>query len=1211
MSTRAMRILKQALKRVGPCAAMMLITASALIQSGPARAAAITPVMLSQIPLTVAIPAHPQVLIAVGNSESMDGDMDTSLPGGGGAIMTGSGALTISGAAYLNASSSPVNYTVPANFTPPVTGAETTAPYTVTSDGVEYDNSPSRLNVAKAGISAILSDFMEYADFGLIDYSTAYDNCCGTNPYTTWVYYMSNPGGFTFTNTVPTTGEYVTNPCYDVPLTTATTVQSDCKAMDTHYGSIGIDTYQYMLIGASSDDPDINDVLYATGLAPAWVNFDGPSNGDPYDTFTLTDYNDGDVEECYWEATGGGPALCETPTNAGYVPYSTEVMQVERGFGFIGTQSATTGSVVVGMQSSGAAPTPSSTAAAIAQFTAYLQPETNSVTTNEIKAMAIQSPTAGLLKEAEHYYGSVNPPSTNGCAALRYVVLVTDGLPTEDLSGKVWPPLGTVSSAGYGETASFNGDGSLQSTNDQALQDTITTIEALNSGTDPVKTYVIGLGAGVSEASNPQAYSTLTAMAVAGGTGSFFPANSPAALTDDMQVILAQILAATQSTASATVNTTGLNTNSVAFQPSFDTSDIDQDWTGDIKAYPIIASTGQVNTGSMLWSAQTQLDNLAAGDGWNTSRLIATWDPVVGKGIPFRWTTGSPTSGIGATTTLGEELETNTSDPNGAHALRYLRGDAHWEIADTGIGYYRNRSHILADIVDSAPLYVGQASGPYQTNSYYTFEQTYTNREPVIYAGANDGMLHAFNAATGAELFAYIPNGVFANLINLTSPFYNERHQFFVDGSAQASDVQFSDGSWHTVLVSGERAGGQTMFALDVTNPASLTTEDAVASAVLWEFSDPNMGYSYSTPAIAQTNYGATGSTLGFTVFFGNGYNSASQTPYLYAVNPQTGASLPGTPINLCAAVPSACNSTLPNGLSSVVTVNDVGGVGAPATTLYAGDLQGNLWRVNVSDPNPANWTVSVLFQATDPSGNRQPITTTPAISLNPDFPRLYGTMVYIGTGQLLGIPDLSSMQTQSMYGVYDSGSNPVTLNRLDLQNQPMTTSTVSGVQLRFVTGTSIALPSQNGWDVDFTLPPPTLPMGFEPGAERIVTDPRLDGGAVVATSVIPSYDTCLSGDIAYLMEFNFAGGAFNNPQFNYTGTGTITNSLAAANGMLLGSVYASAPVFSNFAGSTTATGGGVALITLSNGGVGGVGQIIGIGQAGLHQQRFSWQEIR
>lgn len=1190
-----MRTLRSGLRRIGPYLLVIVMAGSVLMQAGSVRAtSAPAPVSISQVPLTVAMPAHPQVIIAVGNSESMDGDMDTSLPGGGGAIMTGSGALTVSGASYLASSTSPVNYTVPANFTPPVNpGAGGVAPYTVAVGGVQYDNSPSRLNVAKAGISAILNTFMEYADFALIDYSTTYDNCCGTNPYTTWVYYMSNPGGFTFSTTIPTSSRYVANPCYQVPLTGATTVGSDCSAMNTHYGSIGINNYPYMLIGSSSDDPNINDVLYATGLPAGWVNFDGPSNGDPYTTFNLAAYKSGGVSECYWLSSPGGIGLCETPTNAGYVPYSTEVMQFERGFGYISTQSANTGATVVGMQSSGAAPTPASTAAAIAQFTPYLAPETNSTATTEIKAVAIQSPIAGLLKYAKSYYSNVNPSSTNGCAPLRYVVLVTDGLPTEDLSGNAWPPLGTVSATGYGVSATFNADGSLASTNDQALTDAITNITAMQSA--GIKTYVIGLGAGVEASVNPAAYNTLTAMAVAGGTGSFFPANSPAALTDAMQVILAQILAATQSTASATVNTTGLNTSSTAYQPSFDTSDVNQDWTGDIKAYPVNATNGTVNTSALVWSAQAQLDQQAAGTGWDTSRLIATWDPVAAAGIPFRWTSGTPTTGIGATTTLGQELETNTADTDGEHALRYLRGDAHWELAQSG--QYRNRTHILADIVDSAPLYIGAASGPYQSSSYYAFEQTYANRAPVLYAGANDGMLHAFSAATGQELFAYIPNGVFANLIKLTSPFYNEQHHFYVDDSPQAADVQFSDGSWHTVLVGGERAGGSTIYALDVTNPAAITTEQQLASSVLWEFSDPNMGLSYSTPMIAQTAAGANGSNLGFTVFFGNGYNSASQQPYLYAINPQTGASLPGTPINLCAAVAGACNSALANGLSSVVVTNNLGAIGAAATTVYAGDLQGNVWRIDVRNANSEDWVVTLLYQATDSSGNRQPITTMPLVTLNPDFPRLAGTMVYVGTGQMLGITDLSSTQVQTMYGVYDSGSNASTLTRAELVGQTMTSALVGGQTLRFISGTAIPLPSQNGWYVDFTLL----------SGERIVTDPRIQGGAVIVTSVQPSANSCIGGDVAYLMEFNFAGGAFNNPQFNYTGTGVISPTLQASNGVLLGSVYASAPVFSNYAGaaSSNGNGGSVALVTESN------GTIQGYAEKGLDQQRYAWWEIQ
>src|SRR5450631_2445526 len=92
---------------------------------------------ISQVPMTITLPAHPQILLAVGNSQSMDGDLS-------GAIWTGSGQV---GHPLLYTSSSPVNFTIPAGFTPPVNpGAGGSAPYTVLSGGLLLDNSASRLN---------------------------------------------------------------------------------------------------------------------------------------------------------------------------------------------------------------------------------------------------------------------------------------------------------------------------------------------------------------------------------------------------------------------------------------------------------------------------------------------------------------------------------------------------------------------------------------------------------------------------------------------------------------------------------------------------------------------------------------------------------------------------------------------------------------------------------------------------------------------------------------------------------------------------------------------------------------------------------------------------------------------------------------------------------------------------------------------------------
>jgi type IV pilus assembly protein PilY1 len=189
-------------------------------------------VPISQVPMTVEIPAHPQILLAVGNSESMDGTLT-------GAILTGAGDVGANYSALYN-SSSPVNFTIPTGFTPPLNaGSSGVAPYTVTTSGVQYDNSASRLNVAKAGITSILNNYIADADFALMDYATS-----GYNSWATWVYQMSPAGGFQFTNvaTPPANDELVPNPCYGVNITVpyANTVSKDCAALNTFYLSQNI-----------------------------------------------------------------------------------------------------------------------------------------------------------------------------------------------------------------------------------------------------------------------------------------------------------------------------------------------------------------------------------------------------------------------------------------------------------------------------------------------------------------------------------------------------------------------------------------------------------------------------------------------------------------------------------------------------------------------------------------------------------------------------------------------------------------------------------------------------------------------------------------------------------------------------------------------------------------------------------------------------------
>ncbi len=205
----------------------------------------------------------------------------------------------------------------------------------------------------------------------------------------------------------------------------------------------------------------------------------------------------------------------------------------------------------------------------------------------------------------------------------------------------------------------------------------------------------------------------------------------------------------------------------------------------------------------------------------------------------------------------------------------------------------------LGAIFHSNPVLVGPPPFPYASSSYQAFKQEYavTNpRNEVLYVGANDGMLHAFNAGswdsstdsytygTGAEIFGYIP----PNLLPKITAWYDSsigvgtalNFPEFVDSTPDASDVFFNNifpdyvsggtetaespeintvddseysinqnslqNSWHSVLLGGERNGGTYYYALGVTNPSSSSYPDP-----LWNITDGSMGNTWSKPYIS------------------------------------------------------------------------------------------------------------------------------------------------------------------------------------------------------------------------------------------------------------------------------------------------------------------------------------------------------------------------
>ncbi len=283
---------------------------------------------------------------------------------------------------------------------------------------------------------------------------------------------------------------------------------------------------------------------------------------------------------------------------------------------------------------------------------------------------------------------------------------------------------------------------------------------------------------------------------------------------------------------------------------------------------------------------------------------------------------------------------------------------------------------------------------------------------------ADDANPAPYETSSGYESWAYVPKDLYradrTGLGGLTlqdgglPPF---THHFYVDGPMRVADVDFGGQDWRTMLVGGLGKGGKSFYALDVTTPVAAANTEAdiiAAQKVLWEFTHADMGYSYGKPLMVKTN------AHGWVVILTSGYNNPSGDGKVYFVNPRTGTLLtsPGFPGYLSTGVGTAAD---PSGLAQVAGYvrnfrNQV------VDQLYAGDLLGNLWRFDVTNANPAMWTVDKL--AAFNRGGPQPITTAPQIEI--DLATGSDRWVFVGTGRLLHDDDLADLQVQSVYAIRD-----------------------------------------------------------------------------------------------------------------------------------------------------------------------------------------------
>lgn len=592
-------------------------------------------------------------------------------------------------------------------------------------------------------------------------------------------------------------------------------------------------------------------------------------------------------------------------------------------------------------------------------------------------------------------------------------------------------------------------------------------------------------------------------------------------------------------------SSTLLETGTQTFQGRFRVAN--GSWSGDLQAYDVNVGNGSLTA---TWTASSALP------AWGSRKIMI---PGESSGLVRLGATAYASLPAYARTGFGS-----------AEVVDYIRGNRALERPN---GALRARSGVLGDIVNSEPVYVGAPNRTLFLGATFNGASTYQayvaanqNRTRMVYVGANDGMLHGFNAQTGAEVFAFMPRQVVSSMAAYAQP--NYEHRYLVDGELTVADVYDSDAQiWRTVLVGTMGRGGRGMFALDVTNPAD--------PKLLWELSSSNsgaFGNNLGKPIIAQVANGD------WRVLLGNGPNSSSGLAQLIAVRAVNGQDFLATSLGADAS----------NGLSGVnVWSSTRGGF---SDRVYAGDLRGNLWRISYAAGSFSSATR--LFTAERTTNVRQPITATPLVARRPNTDE---TWIFFGTGQYLNAADLANKQVQSWYGLKDPGGTTAITRASLRQISILAEDVIDGTPVRGIERYS-TLDSQAGWYMDLQSP------GATPEGERMVVPNRFRGFALIGTTRIPdSGDICSPTGKGFVMAIDpFGGGRLSGGSFfDVDGDGRFTETVGDTGIPVSGIGTPSGPNNPIFIGD-------VMQLNLDDAST----QSVGTNALGTQPRRVSWREL-
>lgn len=492
---------------------------------------------------------------------------------------------------------------------------------------------------------------------------------------------------------------------------------------------------------------------------------------------------------------------------------------------------------------------------------------------------------------------------------------------------------------------------------------------------------------------------------------------------------------------------------------------------GDLNAFRL-NSDGTAASNTPLWSLKTELDAAT----WSQRKIMTN--------------VGSSAQAYGCYNGTG-----------GADTLKYFCGERSNEVQNAGT--LRNRQSRLGSILHSNPVYVGPPSAGYSINDYSAWAASKAGRKGRVYVGANDGILHAVDASNdaskGEELFGYVPGLIHSSLGSMSPAFSSPSYQntYLVDGPITVGDVYY-DSAWHTLLVGGLGAGGKGFYALDVTEDAIPGDEGtALLNKFRWEFTHASLGYSYGKPSIVKINVDINdpGAADDWAVILANGYQSSGGSARLFILNAKTGA-----PLMLSGSTDyiNLESTTTTNGLSSPLAISSDDNL--TADIVYAGDLNGNLWKLDISASTLSQWGIATLCTA-DCSGTpttstslplfsqSQAITSAPDVGKHPHNSSDY--LVFFGTGKLLEAADTRDTSLQSLYGIWDRGDE--ISSGLLAQNLKRIDGSSS---FKTLTANPIDWASHNGWRLQLQTEPHNSTSAVAEG-DKIIQDLQFRDGRV------------------------------------------------------------------------------------------------------------------